>query len=108
MQENIQIKSLSLYDFEQKMFWIFVGLIFCCSVFYMYIISSTILNIIARESAEREVKLANSVISGLESEYITLGRGLDLNNAKVLGYLDVSEIDYVSRMPILTMRDHGR
>ncbi|MFA5830388.1 MAG: hypothetical protein WC878_01000 [Candidatus Paceibacterota bacterium] len=108
MQENIQIKSISLYDFEQKMFWLFATLIFCTLVFYMYVISSTILNIVARETAERDVKSANSVISVLESEYIALGRNLDLNNAKDLGYREVAEVDYVSRTPVLTMRDHGR
>lgn len=108
MQENIQIKSISLYDFEQKMFWVFAFLIFCSVVFYMYIVSSTILNIIARETAERDVKVANSAISELESEYIALGKNLDLTNAKGLGYREVAEIDYVSRTPVLTMRDHGR
>jgi hypothetical protein len=108
MQENIQIKSISLYDFEQKMFWLLSALIFCSLVFYMYVISSTILNIVARETSERDVKLVNSSISELESEYIALGKGLDLNNAKNLGYREVSEIDYVSRTPVLTMRDHGR
>ncbi len=108
MQENIQIKSISLYDFEQKMFWVFVSLIFCAGVFYMYVISSTILHIVARESTERDVKVASSAIASLESEYIALARDLDLNNAKGLGYKEVSEIDYVSRTPVLTMLDHDR
>ena len=108
MQENIQINSISLYDLEQKMFWFFATLIFCCLVFYMYFVSSTILNIVAREGAERDVKTASGAVSELESEYAALGRNLDLNNAKSLGYRDVAEVDYVSRAQVLTMRDHVR
>ena len=104
MQDNIQIKSISLYNFEQKIFWalaLFIGLTF---VFYVYIIQSTIVHIVERKTAETQIRDAESEIADLESKVTGLGKEMDITLAEQMGYREISKINYVSRTPTLTMR----
>jgi hypothetical protein len=105
MQENIQIKSISLYDFGQKLFWIFSVLIVATLVFYVYAIQSTIVHIVDRTTNEAAVRATGSDIAELEADLTALGSSMDLNFAKESGYREISKINYVSRSAVLTMRD---
>jgi hypothetical protein len=104
MQDNIQIKSISLYNFEQKIFWtfaLFIGLTFA---FYVYIIQSTIVHIVDRKTAEMEIRDTESEISDLESKITRLAKEVDSMLAEQMGYREISKINYVSRTPTITMR----
>jgi len=102
MQENIQIKSVSLYNFEQKIFWVLAAGIICTLAFYLYIVRSTIVNVVDRKTAEMEIRQSESKIAELEAELTLLGKGVDVNLAKEQGYKEISKIDYVSRTQPLT------
>ncbi|MFA6494725.1 MAG: hypothetical protein WCT49_06780 [Candidatus Paceibacterota bacterium] len=105
MQDNIQIKSISLYNYEQKAFWVLTVLIACTVAFYLYIIQSTIVNIVERKTAESQIRETSSKVAELEAEITELGKSMDVNLAQTMGYHEISKIDYVSRTPVLTMRD---
>ncbi|MCK9352311.1 MAG: hypothetical protein M0P76_06030 [Candidatus Pacebacteria bacterium] len=105
MQDNIQIKSISLYNYEQKAFWVLTVLITCTVAFYLYIIQSTIVNIVERKTAESQIRETSSKVAELEAEITELGKSMDVNLAQTMGYHEISKIDYVSRTPVLTMRD---
>ena len=104
MQDNIRIKSISLYNYEQKLFWLLVALLVFVLAFYLYLIQSTIVHIVQRQTAESSIRDTSSKVAALESEATTLGEGVDINLAESMGYVEISKIDYVSRTPILTMR----
>jgi cell division protein FtsL len=104
MQDNIQMKSISLYNFEQKIFWtlvIFIGLTFA---FYLYVIQSTIVHIVERKTAEIQIRDTESEIADLESKVTKLGQEMNITLAEQMGYREISKINYVSRTPTLTMR----
>ena len=105
MQDTIQIKSISLYNYEQKAFWVLAALIGCTVVFYLYIIQSTIVHIVERKTAETQIRDTSSKVAQLEAEITELGKEMDVNLAETMGYHEISKIDYVSRTPTLTMRD---
>jgi len=104
MQENIQIKSISLYNFEQKMFWLLATMIAAVCVLYVCAVVSIVFRVVDRRTAETEIVNETSKIAKLEAEYFALGQKVDLVTAKDLGYTEVAKIDYVSRTPVLTMR----
>ena len=66
MQDNIQIKSISLYNFEQKIFWALAVLIGLTFAFYVYIIQSTIVHIVERKTAETQIRDTESEIADLK------------------------------------------
>ena len=104
MQDNIQIKSISLYNFEQKIFWALAILIGLTFAFYVYIIQSTIVRIVERKTAEVQIRDTESEIADLESKVTGLGKEMDITLAEQMGYREISKINYVSRVSTLTMR----
>lgn len=108
MQNKIQIKTISLYDFQEKIFWFLLVCIGAVSVFYMYIVGNTIINVVDRRTAEATIKDISSDVSALESRSIALAQGINLSVAENMGFRDIAKIDYVSRGGALTMLDHAR
>ncbi len=105
MEDNIQIKSITLYNIEQKIFWALVCLIAFSLVFYVSLVRLTIVHIVERTTAELAIRDSESKIAELEAQFTTLGKSVDVNFAKDMGYQEISKIDYVSRSPVLTMLD---
>lgn len=97
MQKILQIRSLPFPFFERRTFFFLVGLFAVSSALYLYFISATILSIVARTTALNEAKILGTKISVLESEYMAFGNTFDLQNAKTLGYEEISKIDHLSR-----------
>jgi len=108
MQEKIQIKAISLYNLQQKLFWALIAGLSVVVAFYMFFVGKTIINVVDRRTSENEIKNLNSVISELESRYIALGQDINLADAETMGFHEVTKIEYVSRDTALTMRDHVR
>lgn len=96
---------MSLYDFERKLFWVLSGFIALTIVFYLYIIQSTIVHIVERKTDETEIRSTASRVAELEARMTALGKAMDINLAKEMGYQEISTVGYVSRTPVLTMRD---
>ena len=105
MQDNIRIKSVTVSNLDQKIFWVLVSLVVCMLAVYVYFVQSTIVSVVERKTAETEIRDSQSKIGELEAELNSLARGVDSNFASEMGYREISKIDYVSRTPILTMRD---
>ncbi len=97
MQNNLQINSLSLNNFEERAFFTLATLLALSVALYLYFISATILNVVDRTSALGEAKVLDTKISELESEYMAFGAVIDLPAAKTLGFQEIAKIDYVSR-----------
>jgi hypothetical protein len=62
-------------------------------------------NIVERKTAESQIRETSSKVAELEAEITELGKSMDVNLAQTMGYHEISKIDYVSRTPVLTMRD---
>lgn len=97
MQKSLSIRSISLHNFNETAFFLLSSLIVVSISLYLYFISATILRVVDRTSALAEVKVLDTKISELESEYMAFGGGIDLSKAKTLGYEEIAKVDYVSR-----------
>lgn len=97
MQNSLQIRSISFYNFEEKSFFTLIALLVVSVALYLYFISATILSVVDRTAALAEAKILDTKISELESEYMAFGSVIDLSGAKNLGYEEIAKIDYVSR-----------
>lgn len=97
MQKSLYIKSIYVHNLEERLFFVLTALIAVTVALYCYFISSTILRVVDRAAALAEVKVLDTKISELESEYMSSGAVIDLSGAKSLGYEEVAKIDYVSR-----------
>jgi len=64
---------------------------------YVYFISQTIVNTASYKVIEKELAVLNSDISELESDYFSLKKSVNLNLAKELGYIEVSDIKFIDK-----------
>jgi cell division protein FtsL len=97
MKNNLHIKTLSFHDFEERAFFTLVLLTVLSVSFYIYFVSATVLRVVDRTAALGEIKVLDTKISELESEYMAFGAMTDLSAAKTSGYEEIAKIDYVSR-----------
>ena len=64
---------------------------------YLYFVSSSVLNVIARKEALAQVTKIQSVIGGLEQQYFTLSQGVSSETGVILGLTPVQNTHYVYR-----------
>ena len=69
--------------------------LFVCS--YIFLVSLSIVNVIARKEAGDESKALRAIVGQLERNYFALSHGLQASDGDVLGLTDVSETDYIHR-----------
>jgi hypothetical protein len=89
-------KVLQLHR-EKTIFWALVGVLFLCAGFYMYFVSATIRNVVARQSIENDASQLTLSISNKEFQYITKRSQVTLPLAYSLGFKDVVAKTFVSR-----------
>lgn len=64
---------------------------------YLYFITATVLNVIARKDALGKVAHIEGRIGGLEQQYFALSQEVDPSRAKAVGLTPVSDTSYVYR-----------
>ncbi len=102
MQNTLTLRSTSFGNIEEKAFFLLVTLILFSVSLYIYFISGTILSVVDRTSASSEIKILNTKVSTLESEYMSsLDTTTNLEEVKKMGYSEISKIDYISRSTTL-------
>ncbi len=79
------------------MFWTLVSVCFVASILYIYAVSSTVSNTVARQSLEHEVSTYAAHIGEMEFTYIGMKNSVTLATAYEQGFRDVSAPRYVSR-----------
>ena len=90
MKENL----LKLNN-EKNIFWFFIfGIIFSFA-FYIYFITTTIHNTVAREDMTEKINELTLEISAKEFELIALKSNLTIEYAKSLGFVEVKDQKYV-------------
>jgi hypothetical protein len=80
---------------EQRVFRILCVLLGALLFCYLYFVSSSILNIMARKEASTSIAQIQSTIASLESQYFTLGKGVTEASASSLGLSPVKDTQYV-------------
>ena len=82
---------------QKRLFWAVTGTFMILLAFYIFFVSQTVFNIVARRSAESEIRTIASNTSNLEVEYMSLSKNIDLNLASSLGFNESRNIYFASR-----------
>ena len=99
-QKRIQKKASALtmeYEYERIAFkWLFIVLAaLVCA--YLYFVSASVLNVIARKDAMRSMSESTSAIASLEQRYFDLSQDMTKATAENLGLAPVTKTAYVYR-----------
>lgn len=84
-------KALILQNFEQKIVWLLLASLIFVSIVYVYFVNSSIIQMAIREENEESISIAETEISVLVSEYITLSGDIDMDLATAMGFVDARE-----------------
>lgn len=82
---------LSKYYIEDIQWYFSLVLVFCAlvlSIFYIYLINSSVLNTVAREQNNKQISQMVIKLSSLENSYIARKRDLNIDMARSLGFED--------------------
>ena len=79
-------------------FRVLIGLLLALCLVYVYLIGSITFNVLARKSLESTARVLGSNISELELKYLAEANKIDKNYAKSLGFIDIKNNIYVTRL----------
>lgn len=68
------------------------------AILYGYLVNQTVVNIVARTDTEATIEDVRSAISDLEAEYLATKNAITLEYAYSLGFQDLGDPKYVSRV----------
>ncbi len=81
---------------EKNIFWALSGLIFFSAIFYMYCVTTTIHNVVARERIETESSELALSIGQKEFDLIGLKNNITLARAQNLGFSEVQNKTFIT------------
>ncbi len=101
------------YPSERIMLRIFIALLVTLALCYLYFVSSSIMNIMARKEAMVRSGSIEASIGSLEGEYFTLSQNITPQSAVAIGLapIPIQDTDYVARpgdMGMATIRNGNR
>ncbi len=88
------------YTDGNLLFWVMLAAVVVTSVFYMYAVNKTIVMVAQREAIESKISANRSVVSKLESQYISEINGITFEFAESLGYDEAREIIYMPKKSV--------
>ncbi|HYC34535.1 MAG TPA: hypothetical protein VEC13_02275 [Candidatus Paceibacterota bacterium] len=83
-------KAPSIYT-HQKRFWTLSSTVFALILTYLGLVGMTVSNTLDRQRAEKEMAALQTEVSELEFAYVGLTSSITLENARTLGFVEVSE-----------------
>ena len=89
-------KALQLNN-EKTIFWAIIGALFICISFYMFLINSTVHNVVARQNFESEASNLTLKIGSQEFQYITSRNSVTKQLAYSMGFKDVTAKTFISK-----------
>lgn len=74
-----------------------LGALLLLACLYLYFVTATVLNVIAREDASSRVARLEGSIGALEQRHFALSESIDASSAQAVGLTEVSRTSYVYR-----------
>ena len=75
---------------------------------YLYLVASSILNVIGQRDAEHSMRAIEGSMGALEQQYIALSRSINADSADTIGLAPVAATSYVYRQTDAAMADARR
>lgn len=85
------------HPFEQSMVRMLLASLSLCGITYMYLVGTTIFNVIARKDAVAQATILSSKVADLEREYLAASGRVGPESGKQLGLVPVSKSTYIYR-----------
>ncbi|MDQ5957746.1 MAG: hypothetical protein QG665_70 [Patescibacteria group bacterium] len=82
------LRSIAIRNFEQKIIMILAALVLVQSFVYIYLVNSSIFNVVARKESEEMISLTETEITDLVTKYMNLSEGVTLELAREQGFVD--------------------
>jgi hypothetical protein len=95
--QTISLSGQISYDTRVKMFWTIVAISILSLGVYIYGVSATIRNTVARQDLEAQVANLSAEQSSLEFAYIEEKNQVDIDLAYARGFSDIKAPVYISR-----------
>ena len=89
----------SLFD-EKNMFWGLSGIIFFSAIFYIYCVTTTIHNVVARERIDTQASELALSIGQKEFDLIGLKNNITLARAQNLGFVEVDNKTFITKQSV--------
>ena len=83
-----KIKQLNIDEISYKTSILSMFGILFFSIFYIYLLNNSVLNVVLLEKFNKEIKVAGGEVSSLENRYIEARNNINLELAHSLGYSD--------------------
>lgn len=96
---NTYIHTHRLID-EKTIFWGLSGIVFFSAIFYIYCITTTIHNVVARENIEIQASELALSIGQKEFDLIGLKNNITLVRAQNLGFSEVQDKTFITRQSV--------
>jgi hypothetical protein len=82
-------------EYDRRIFWtLFMSIAFGLAL-YVYFLSTSVYAVVVRKQAEGESERLAAKVSLLESQYVALGKRIDLELAHAEGFVDIAVPRYV-------------
>jgi hypothetical protein len=97
---SIAIPLVREYAIEKRTRSAILIMLGLCAFGYVYFVSTSVLNIVARKDAHTQMAQLESSIADLESEYFFLSSAISRDAALKIGLVPVSSRNFVTRTTI--------
>ncbi len=87
----IRSQKISIVGSEKKIIAGLLTLSVVLAIFYVYMVNSSIFNVIARKEAEEMITVTETEISSLVSEYMRLSQAINIDLAHELSFVEIPE-----------------
>jgi hypothetical protein len=94
---TITMPLIREYAIEKRIRNSVLIMIAICAFGYVYFVSTSVLNIIARKDAHNQIANLESTIGSLESDYFSLSSSISREVANELGLVSLSSKSFVTR-----------
>ena len=101
----MKTKTRQINIFEKRAFVALICIILALLAFYGYFISKSIINVIVREEIGNDITFVSSIISGLETEYISHKNVINMEFAKSNGFVSLANKEFITRKSLATTLD---
>ncbi len=83
---------------ERMMLRVLAGALICLAFCYVYLVSATVLNVVARRETAVHTTHLSTDVSELERAYFAASAGISPESAGELGLVPVAHVAYVHRL----------
>ena len=96
------VNTLNTLYTRQRLFWRCSAIAVSLLASYLYLVNSTVFNLVAREQLLATLSQTGNQVVALESEYLALSGSVTMERARALGFHDAADNTIFVELPAVT------